>query len=136
MHPQREPKTNTLPTFRPPKTLSEYSFDFLSFLELFCLPLGSLWPPFWLLWPTLGSLLAPFGFLWAPLGLSLAPLRTSSPAEAKFRRDLAEILPRTCREPSKNPPRTRRMNPKQSCLSHCDFFEGTSSSDKRFDKIA
>ena len=28
------------------------------------------------------------------------------------------------------------MNPKQSCLSHCDFFEWTAFSDKRFDKIA
>ena len=58
-------------------------------------------------------------------------LRTS-----KFRRDLAEILQRTCREPSKNPPRTRRMNPKQSCLSQCDFFKRTSFADKPFDKIA
>ena len=100
------------------------------------LPLASLLSSFGCLWAPLWRLLAPFGFLWAPLGLSVAPLRTSSPAEAKFRRDLAEILPRTCREPSKNPPRTRRMNPKQSCLSHCDFFERTSSSHKRFGKIA
>ena len=28
------------------------------------------------------------------------------------------------------------MNPKQSCLSHCAFFEWTAFSDKRFDKIA
>ena len=47
--------------------------------------------------------LAVFGFLWASLGLSLAHLRTSLLAVAEFRRDLAEILPRTCREPSKNP---------------------------------
>ena len=73
---------------------------------------ASPWAPFGLhfgsLWLTLGSLLAPFGFLWAPLGLSLAPLSTSSPAEGKFRRDLAKILPRFCRERAENPPRTRR----------------------------
>ena len=80
-----EGKTLVLASREHPKPLSKYSFDLFSFLELFCLPLGSLWPPFWLLWLTLGSLLAPFGFLWAPLGLSLARLRTLSPAEAKFR---------------------------------------------------
>ena len=100
------------------------------------LPLASLLAPFGCLWAPFWRLLAPFACLWAPLGLSLASLRTSLPAVAKFRRDLAEILPRTCREPSKNPPRTRRMNPKQSRLSHCNFFERTSFSDKRFGKIA
>ena len=38
-------------------------------------------------------------------------------------RDSAENVPRT----SKNQPRTRRMNFKQSCLSHCDFFEWTAT---------
>ena len=83
-----------------PKPLSKYSFDFLSFLELFCLP----WAPFGLhfgsLWLTLGSLLAPFGFLWVPLGLSLAPKHLIASG--------GEISPRSCRERAENPPRTRR----------------------------
>ena len=48
----------------------------------------------------------------------------------------AEIPPYACREPSKHQPRTTRMNPMQSCLSHCDFFERPSFSDKRFHEIA
>ena len=51
-----------------PKPLSKSSFDFLLFVQLFCLPLGSLWPPFWLPLAAFGlpmaSLLAPFGSLW------------------------------------------------------------------------
>ena len=128
-----------------PKTASIFDRFWACFVSLwtpFGLPFGS----FWLL---LASLLAPFGLLWAPFwcflssfgflsaSWSLSGLQSfSSPAEAKFWRDLAEILPRTCQEFAKNQPRTRRMNLKQSCLSNCKFFETTSFADKPFHKIA
>ena len=48
----------------------------------------------------------------------------------KRKRNFATILPRFCRERAENPPRTRRMNLKQNCLSHCDVFATASSADK------
>ena len=106
-------------------------------------PFGTLWPLFWLPLGTFGvpfaafwHSLAFFGLPWGCFGLPKHLIASGGEISARSCQDLAEILPRTCREPSKNPPRTRRMNPKQSCLSHCDFFERTSSSHKRFGKIA
>ena len=105
--------------------------------------LGSLRPPFHHPGVPLASLWTPFR---KPLEAFMLEIgrqsprtlqsRTSSPAEAKSRRDRAEIPPRTCREPSKNPPRTRRMNPNQNSLSQSDSFNRTSFAYKRFDKIA
>ena len=84
MKPKSEEKLLMVAPREHPKPLSKYSFYFLSFLELFCLPLGSLWPPFWLHLAAFGfpfrRLLAPFGFLWASLGLSLACLLYTSPS--------------------------------------------------------
>ena len=94
----------------------EYSLDCLLLLDLFCLPLGSLSRPFWhplaffrlpfgSLRLLLASLLLLFGTPWLLLGflaVVLGTRRTSSPAEAKFRRDLAKILPRFCRERAEN----------------------------------
>ena len=121
--------------------------------------LGYLWRPF-------GTLFGTFLPSWEPVGLprpvfsaALGSLRARYPeAEPsrtsvkrlianegentatnvpRFRRQLAVIPPRTSsREFAKIQPRTRRMNPRQSCLSHCEFFEWTAFSDKRFDKIA
>ena len=92
--------------FSCPKTLSEYSFDFLSFLELFCLPLGSLWPPFWLHLAAFGL---PFGAFWHPLasfGLPWGCLWPPKGPHRQRRRNFAEILPRSCRDSAENVPRT------------------------------
>ena len=160
--------------FSPSKLLCEKNFEFLLILPppgrplafLLC-PFGCFWGPFW-------CLLARFGFLWASLGLSLAVLRISSPAEAKFHRDLAKIFPRFCgeragtfwapgtvsapsqrflasggeisprscqdlteilqrtfRELSKNPPKIRRLNLKIA-FRMATSSKRTSSADKRF----
>ena len=102
------------------KTLCKNSFDFLSFFEpvwplpglrlaSLLAPFGSLWPSFWL---PLASFGLPFGAFCHPLASSRLPWSFSglqsfsSPAEAKFWRDLAKILPRFCRERAKNLPRT------------------------------
>ena len=107
-----EPKRSNLEIWSLLLCLPKNCFDFVSFWGLFGIPLGLLWPPFWLpsapfgihvgpLWVPLGFLLAVFVILWPPvnsLGLVLGSPGFSSPAEAKFRQDLAKILPRFCRE--------------------------------------
>ena len=127
---------------------------FLSFFCLFGLPLGSPLASFFALFGSrgllFGSLSLPLGFLlllfvilslpFGSVGFVLGPQSFSSPAEAKFWRDLAKILPRLCQECAENLTRIsqdpRRMNLKQSCLSNCKFFETTSFGDERFHKIA
>ena len=90
----------------------------------------------------LASLWMPFGRFWKRLGPpricrdSAANLPRFSREFAEIRRDSAENLPSFCQEFAEIQPRTRRINPKQTCLSHCDFFEWTAFSDKHFDKIA
>ena len=119
--------------------------------------LGAFWPPSGAFWPPSGCL---FGSLWKFFGpprtcrdfdenfrelAEISPRTCRDSAEnlprfsqefAEIRRDSAENLPRFCQEFAEIQPRTRRMNPKQTCLSHCDFFEWTAFSDKHFDKIA
>ena len=91
-----------------PKPLSKYSFDFLSFLELFCLHLGSLWPPFWL---PLADFGLPFGTLWLPLGSLGAVcgppkdlIASGGEISPRSCRDSAENVPRTLQESAENPP--------------------------------
>ena len=125
---------------------SEASENDLEIQSRFFVVFGCLWTPF-------GTFSAPFGHrgsLLVSLRLSFRqPLKVFRSAEnlPRFRRELAEVQPRTCRssaenlprfsrESAKNQPRTRRMNPKQSCLSHCAFFEWTAFPDKRLYKIA
>ena len=95
--------------------LPKNCFDFRSFLGLFCLPLGSLWPPFWLLLapfglhfgslrPPLGSLLVLFVILWLPLGF-LGVFRASKAFLRQRKRNFGEILPRSCRDSAENVPR-------------------------------
>ena len=116
-----------------------------SFFSGFGVPLDPFWHPFRSLLGILGAFWLPFGcFLrfWKRLGPpricrdSAANLPRFSREFAEIRRDSAENLPRFCQEFAEIQPRTRRMNPKQTCLSHCAFFESTAYSDKRFDKIA
>ena len=106
-------------------------------------PFGSLWPPFWpalvpseFLFGAFCHPLASFRLPWGCFGPPKLFIASGSEILARSCQDLAEILPRTCREPAKNQPRTRRMNLKQSCLSHCNLFATTSSADERFGKIA
>ena len=73
------------------KTLSKYSFDFLSFLELFCLPLGFLWSPFWL---PLAAFGLPFGAFWHPLASSGLPWGPPKDLIASG----CGISPRSCRD--------------------------------------
>ena len=73
-----------------PKPLSKYSFDFLSFLELFCLPLGSLWPPFWL---PLAAFGLPFGAFWHPLASSGLPWSCLWPSQARHRQRTQVVHP-------------------------------------------
>ena len=115
----------------------------------FSMVLGCLWTPFGTLfgafspsWEPFGLPLDAFGSFWKRLGPprtcrdSAENLPRFSREFAEIRRDSAENLPRFCQEFAEIQPRTRRMNPKQTCLSHCAFFGSTSFSDKRFDKIA
>ena len=62
--------TTTLPQpyFRPPETLSKYSFDFYCFWISVAPPWAPSGLPFASLWLPLASLLALFGTLWLPLG--------------------------------------------------------------------
>ena len=136
-------------SFRVPKRFENTDSFFYGFgvpLDTLCHPfqsrldiLGAFWPPSGAFWPPSGCL---FGSLWKFFG----PPRTCRDFDENLR-ELAKISPRTCRsstenllrfrrESAKNQPRTRRMNPKQNCFSHCAFFEWTAFSDKRFDKIA
>ena len=126
---------------RHPKTVSKYRLVFLWFWGAF----GRLLAPFSAPFRHPGSLLAslwmPFGSFWKRLGPprtcrdSAENLPRFSREFAEIRRDSAENLPRFGQEPAEIQPRTRRMNPKQTCLSHCAFFEWTAFSDKRFDEM-
>ncbi len=100
--------------FSCPKTLSKNSFDFLSFLELFWLPLGSLWLPFWL---PLADFGLPFGTLWLPLGSLGAVfgppkdlIASGGEISPKSCRDSAENVPRIRQEPAENPQYEHRAN--------------------------
>ena len=124
MEPKWREKKSRQPPRGHPKTVWKYRLVFWWFWGAF----GPLLAPFSTPFGHPGSLLAslwmPFGSFWKRLG----PPRTC--------RDSAEKLPKFSREFAEIQPRTRRMNPKQTCLSHCAFFEWTAYSDKRFDKIA
>ena len=81
-------------------------------LEFFCsfgLPLDPFWHPFRRLLGILGAFRPPSGSLLAFLRLSFRqPLEAFRSAEnlQRFRRELPEIPPRTCRGSAENPPRT------------------------------
>ena len=129
-----------------PWEASENGFEIQTrfFVVLGCLwtPFGTLFDAFWASWEPFGLLLDAFWQLLGRLGPpricrdSAANLPRFSREFAEIRRDSAENLPSFCQEFAEIQPRTRRMNPKQTCLSHCDFFEWTAFSDKRFNKIA
>ena len=131
-----------LSSWRHQKTVWKYRLVFLWFWGAF----GPLLAPFSTPFGHPGSLLAslwmPFGSFWKRLGPpricrdSAATLPRFSREFAEIREDSAENLPSFCQEFAEIQPRTRSMNPKQTCLSHCDFFEWTAFSDKHFDKIA
>ena len=142
MEPKWREKKSRQPPRGHPKTVWKYNLVFL----WFCGAFGRLLAPFSAPFRHPGSLLAslwmPCGSFWKRLGPprtcldSAENLPRFSREFAEIRRDSAENLPRFCQEFAEIQPRTRRMNPKQSCLSHCAFFEWTALSDKRFDKIA
>ena len=102
----RETKWRQLPRGHP-KTVSKYRLVFCDF----GMPLGPFWHPF-------RGLLGILGAFWPPSGSLLGSLRLSfrQPLEAfrsaanlpRFRRELAEIPPRTCRGSAENLPRIRR----------------------------
>ena len=128
--------------FEPSKTLSEFRLVLFRFWGAFGPLLAPFSKPFGHPGSRLASLWMPFGSFWERLGPpricrdSAANLPRFSREFAEIRRDSAESLPSFCQEFAEIQPRTRRMNPKQTCLSQCDFFEWTAYSDKRFDKIA
>ena len=142
MEPKMEPKGVQKLFGKFQKTVCKYRLVFLWFWGAF----GRLLAPFSAPFRHPGSLLAslwmPFGSFWKRLGPprtcrdSAENLPRFSREFAEIRRDSAENLPRFGQEFAEIQPRTRRMNPKQTCLSHCAFFEWTAFSDERFDKIA
>ena len=133
-------------SFRVPKRFDNTNSFFECVWGAFGRLFGRLLAPFSAPFRHPGSLLAslwmPFGSFWKRLGPprtcrdSAENLPRFSREFAEIRRDSAENLPRFGQEFAEIQPRTRRMNPKQTCLSHCAFFEWTAYSDKRFDKIA
>ena len=82
-----------------------------SFFCGFGVPLDPFWHPFRRLLGILGAFRPPSGSLLASLRLSFRqPLEAFRSAEnlPRFRRELAEIQPRTCRGSAENPPRTNQ----------------------------
>ena len=80
-----------------------------SFFCGFGVPLDPFWHPFRRLLGILGAFRRPSGSLLASLRLSFRqPLEAFRSAEnlPRFRRELAEVQPRTCRGSAENPPRT------------------------------